>query len=77
MADTVSGVDLRPLLIDNNNGHNDIVLMLHLEQAVHLQETENVVETDVKESWLSTNLFDINNNEGDLVPNEYPQSNIN
>tara|TARA_Y100000114_G_scaffold104057_1_gene97235 strand:+ start:44 stop:262 length:219 start_codon:yes stop_codon:yes gene_type:complete len=72
MADTVSGVDLRPLLIDNNNGHNDIVLMLHLEQAVHLQETENVVETDVKESWLSTNLFDINNNEGDLVPNEYP-----
>ena len=72
MADTVSGVDLRPLLIDNNNGHKDIVLMLHLEQAVHLQETENVVETDVKESWLSTNLFDINNNEGDLVPNEYP-----
>ena len=67
-----SGVVLHQHPIDNNNGHSVIEHMLHMEQAVHQVETMSVVVMDVKESWLSTNLFDINNNEGDLVPNEYP-----
>jgi hypothetical protein len=72
MVVVVSGVVLVLLPIGNNNGHKDTVVMLHMEQAVHQVETMSVVVMDVKESWLSTNLFDINNNEGDLVPNEYP-----
>ena len=50
MVDIVSGVDLHPLLIDNNNGHRDIENMLHMGQAVHQRETLKGVETDVKES---------------------------
>ena len=50
MVVVVSGVVLVLLPIGNNNGHKDTVVTLHMEQAVHLQETGNVVVTDVKES---------------------------
>jgi hypothetical protein len=50
MVVVVSGVVLVLLPIGNNNGHKDTVVMLHMEQAVHLQETGNVVVMDVKES---------------------------
>jgi hypothetical protein len=59
------GVALLLLVTANNSGHNVTDRTLPMVLVVPLVRTENVVEMVVKASSLSTNSFDINNNEGD------------
>jgi hypothetical protein len=65
MVVTRIGVDLHQPHTVNNNGHKGIGLMLPMVVVGHLLGTVSVVVMVVKGSSLSTNLFDINNKEGD------------
>jgi hypothetical protein len=65
MVVVLTGVVLHQHPTGRSNGHNGIEVMLHMVLVVHQVRTMNVEVMVVKASSSSTNLFNINNKEGD------------
>jgi hypothetical protein len=65
MVVVLTGVVLHQPHTVNNNGHNGIGHTLPMDVVVHQVGTVSVEVMVVKGSSSSTNLFNINNKEGD------------